>query len=71
MLGNVELGKIIKQKRREKRYTQIELGNQIGVSNTYISDIEVGRNNPSLKTLLKLLDTLNMELQIIDKPIEQ
>jgi transcriptional regulator with XRE-family HTH domain len=71
MLSSTEIGKLIKQKQKEKRYTQIELANAIGVSNTYVSDIEIGRNNPSIKTLVKILDILNMELQIIDKPLEQ
>jgi transcriptional regulator with XRE-family HTH domain len=30
------------------------LGEMIGISNTYLSDIEIGRTNPSIKTLKKI-----------------
>jgi transcriptional regulator with XRE-family HTH domain len=40
--------------RKQKGITQKVLGEMIGISNTYLSDIEIGRTNPSIKTLKKI-----------------
>jgi len=44
----------MKRIRKEKLITQRALGDIVGVSNTYLSDMEVGRTNPSIKTLKKI-----------------
>lgn len=40
--------------------TQKDLGNIIGISNTYLSDLEVGRTNPSIKTLKRIATALEI-----------
>lgn len=52
------IGKKIKALRLEKGLKQFELAKKAGISNTYLSDIEVGRTDPSLKTLEKIADAL-------------
>lgn len=54
------IGENIKQVRKEKRMTQKELGETIGISNTYLSDIEIGRTNPSIKTLKRIAKGLEV-----------
>lgn len=61
----VTIGDNIRTYRKKKQFTQKELGELIGISNTYLSDMEIGRTNPSIKTLKKIakgLDIHYMEL---------
>ena len=67
-LSNVsEVGQIIKRRRKSLGLTQIELGKKLGKSNTYLSDIEVGKTIPSLSTLILLCDSLDLEFKIVEK----
>ena len=54
------IGLKIKQLRLEKKLSQRGLANLCDISNTYLSDIESGRTNPSLKTLQKLGESLEV-----------
>lgn len=54
----MEIGKKIKALRLEKGMKQLELAKKAGISNTFLSDIEIGRTNPSLKTLEKIANAL-------------
>ena len=58
-----EIGAIIKDIRLEKKISQRKLAELAGISNTYLSDIEVGRTNPSLKTLGKIADALEIHIK--------
>lgn len=55
-----KLGSIIKQKRINGGLKQVELAEKIGISRTYLSDIENNRYIPSTKLLFKI----NKELQL-------
>ncbi len=54
----------IKELRLHKRIKQIELADKAKISNTYLSDIETDRTIPSLKTLLKISDALQVNPNI-------
>ncbi len=56
----ITIGTNICRYRKEKNMTQRDLGDSIGVSNTYLSDLEVGRTNPSIKTLKKVATALEI-----------
>lgn len=56
------LGLKIKEHRKKCKITQEKLAEKIGVDNGYISKIEVGQNFPSISTLEKIANTLNIEL---------
>lgn len=58
-----EIGAKIKDIRLERKISQRKLAELAGISNTYLSDIEVGRTNPSLNTLGKIANAL-------EKPIK-
>lgn len=58
-----DIGLNIKAVRFEKKLSQRQLASLAGISNTYLSDIEVGRTNPSLKTLQKLADALAVDIK--------
>lgn len=55
------VGHKIKELRQKKKLTQRQVARKAGISNTYLSDIETGRTNPSLKTLVKIADALDVE----------
>ena len=56
----VSIGDNIRKYRKIKNITQKELGETIGISTTYLSDIETGRTNPSIKTLKKIAKGLEI-----------
>ncbi|GEM_PF-2219887 len=58
----MNLAKIIRQKRKQKAMTQVELAYQTGISLPTIQNIEAGKANPSLKTIEALFDVLNVKL---------
>lgn len=56
----VSIGDNIRKYRKSGKLTQKDLGEAIGISNTYLSDIETGRTNPSIKTLKKIARALDI-----------
>lgn len=64
----MEIGEKIRQIRSEKGINQLTLAKISRISNTYLSDIEVGRTTPSVRTLLKLSEALEVDPGIFLKP---
>ena len=59
-----ELGNIIKQRRNLLKITQKDLSEISGVTLRKLSDIENGIANPTLDTLVKVMDALGLLLDI-------
>lgn len=57
------IGLKIRTLRRENKLTQKSLAIKSGISNTYLSDIEVGRTNPSLRTQEKIADAMEVGIK--------
>ena len=53
--------------RKEKKMTQKELADKVHVSQAQIARVENFSYAPSLKTITKIADGLNLELTCIDK----
>lgn len=53
---------LIKEKRENKNLTQEEVAKAIGITRSYLCDIENGRYNPSLKTSIKIATYLEIDL---------
>ena len=66
----VSIGDNIHKYRKIRNLTQKELGETIGISNTYLSDIETGRTNPSIKTLKKIAKGLEINYMELLKDTE-
>lgn len=52
--------KSVHERRDQLRISQEELASRAGLHRTYISDIERGARNPSLKTLCRLAEALEL-----------
>lgn len=59
----LQLGKRVKHFRRLSRLTQAQLAEKADLSVNYISEIENGTASPTLKTLLKLAQALDVEVE--------
>ena len=56
-----ELSEIIKTKRKEKRWSQVDLANAVGVSQQHISRIEKGINVPSVTLFYRISQVLEAD----------
>ncbi len=61
-LHAVFLGQKLRQLRKEQNLTQLELAQQVGITNGQISTIERGVSSPSLNTLHKIARALNVPI---------
>lgn len=57
------LGSRVKELRKIRKLSQEELSEKVDIDPKHLSRIEVGRGFPSLDTLEKLADALNIELK--------
>ena len=56
------LGGSVRKLRGCKGWTQVQLAEKIGISTNYLSGIERGKENPTLDMLLKVADSLKVEM---------
>lgn len=66
-----KFGLVIKELRLKKGLSQESLANQSDIDRTYISDIEKGERNISLKIIERLSQTLQISLSELFKKIEE
>lgn len=52
----------IKKFRKQQNLTQEKLSELCGISTDYLSEIERGKKVPSLKRLIKIVETLNIPM---------
>lgn len=60
----MEIGESIKNIRKNKKINQKTLAERADISCSYLCDIEKGRTNPSVKTMLRLFKELGVEIEI-------
>ena len=65
-----EIGKAIKDRRKKLGVNQQTLADLAGVAVNTVVAIERGEGNPLLATLLTILDTLGLQLDINTKRLE-
>jgi transcriptional regulator with XRE-family HTH domain len=58
---DIDIGRRVRERRRELRLTQEELAGFLGVNRNTIGRIEMGQTLPSLKMLMRLAKALNVE----------
>ena len=55
-----QLGRKLASERKNRRLTQEKLAEKTDLANNYISNIETGRSIPSLETLVRLCEALDI-----------
>lgn len=65
----IELGKLIRVKRKEKGFSQEQLALKAKVDRSYIGGIERGERNASFLTLVKIASCLECEIAEFTKGI--
>ncbi len=58
---NKTIGTLIREKRREKGMTQVDLGACMGIDFQVVSDYENGRRMPSIEWLIRCCKCLEVE----------
>ena len=67
----IELTALLASLRKEKKMTQKELADKVHVSQAQIARVENFSYTPSLKTITKIADGLNLELTFRDKTTKE
>ena len=63
-------GKTLRNKRLEKLLTQEDLAKESILSRSYISDLEMGKKDPSLFTVFKLAEALKLKPSALIDEVE-
>lgn len=61
------LGNIIRERRNETSLSQENLSERSNVAIKTIHSIELGKANPSVNTLAKILDNLGLQIIVVNK----
>ncbi|PIX91964.1 XRE family transcriptional regulator [Candidatus Kuenenbacteria bacterium CG_4_10_14_3_um_filter_39_14] len=62
-----DFGKKLKSLRKQKKLSQVKLADRLGVHPTYISSLERGLRNPSLKVIDRIASALEINREILIK----
>ncbi len=62
-----QLGNIIRERRNELSLSQEILSNKSDVAIKTIHSVELGKANPSVKTLEKILEHLELQIIVVNK----
>jgi transcriptional regulator with XRE-family HTH domain len=65
-----KLGENVRQLRIERNLTQEQVALEAGLRLSFVSDIERGKRNVSVETLLKLAKALNVDSAVILEGVE-
>jgi HTH-type transcriptional regulator / antitoxin HipB len=60
-----EIGETIRLCRKRSGLTQLELAKMAGVGKTVVFDIENGKETVQMNSLLKILEILNIRLELL------
>ncbi len=63
-------GKTLRKRRLAKLLTQEILATEANLSRAYISDLEMGKKDPSLFTVFKLADALKLKPSVLIDEVE-
>lgn len=66
MIEEIHYSNLVKKKRKELKMTQEEVARKIGISRSYLSDIENGKSFPSGRVLLKINNVIPIFLSVND-----
>jgi transcriptional regulator with XRE-family HTH domain len=58
----VRLGKRVRSLRRRHGWTQVDMAEALGIDRSYLSEIETGKKDPSLRMLKAIADGFRLSL---------
>ncbi|MFU1715655.1 helix-turn-helix domain-containing protein [Bacillus amyloliquefaciens] len=64
IFGLNEFGQMIKEVRKKRKLTQNDFAQLLGFTASYISRIESGKANPTLKAIEQMENKLNLKIRI-------
>lgn len=70
METEIAFGKVLREKRRLSKLSQEKLSQESGLDRSYISLLERGLRQPTLKTILLLSDPLNIQASKMVEEVE-
>lgn len=65
-----QVGLFVKDQRRQQKLTQADLARRAGVTQRMVSEFENGKVGPTLETLFRIFDALNVRFAVFDSKIE-
>lgn len=71
MLDSKIVGNVIAEERRKKGVSQEVLSGLAGIGRTHLSAIERGERKPTLETLFRISEALNIKMSDIVQEIEK
>ncbi|MCK5821437.1 MAG: helix-turn-helix transcriptional regulator [Bacteroidales bacterium] len=71
MLEPTVLASVIKRHRKAARLSQLQLAEMAGVGKTVVFDIEKGKETIRLDTIRKILNVLNIKVQLTSPLMNQ
>lgn len=63
-------GRRIRELRKERGWRQLDLAEQAGISENYVSDLELGRKEVCLRTIEALSEALDMGILELMKGVQ-
>ena len=60
---NVQIGQLLKDLREDRGWSLREFGLVIGMNKTYLGDIELGKRNPTVRSLAKIAARIRNDLE--------
>jgi len=64
-------GKVVREKRSTLKLKQEELSEKSGVAIKTIHSIELGKGNPSIKTILRIFNTLKLDFIVVASQVKK
>jgi transcriptional regulator with XRE-family HTH domain len=64
-----DIGRLLRQTRKAQGLSGVALAERAGISRNTLGALEAGRGNVELNTLLALLDSLGLELQLVPQQV--
>lgn len=64
-----QLGNIIRERRNDFSWSQEILSNRSDVAIKTIHSVELGKANPSINTLEKILENLGLEMIVVNRKV--
>ena len=61
----IQLGERIRQLRKDRGWRQLDPATEAGLNENYISDLELGRKEPCLRTLATLASAFDIKLAVL------